>query len=187
MTMQEQSRYETRSGRVVKVQENGGIVFDHVNGYITSEVVPDAEEFFEARKDDELGRWRWPEDRKFVVYGRDDGGARVVDETTGDNWFYRREDAVHVGDPYFAASAFWEAHPARPVWADAEAVIWRNGAYLPQVAQRDLGERNNGWWWCDEQDGGRWRSEAELARIIGTAEVRILVATSLTDTDGARR
>ncbi|MCT1363917.1 hypothetical protein [Microbacterium sp. p3-SID131] len=114
MTMQEQSRYETRDGRVVTVQENGAIVFDHVNGYITSEVVPDAEEFFEARKDDELGRWRWPEDRKFVVYGRDDGGARVVDETTGDNWFYRREDAVHVGDPYFAASAFWEAHPVEP-------------------------------------------------------------------------
>ncbi|WP_336642838.1 hypothetical protein [Microbacterium sp. MMO-113] len=122
MTMQEQSRYETRSGRVVKVQENGGIVFDHVNGYITPEMVPDAEEFFEARKDDELGRWRWPEDRKFVVYGRDDGGARVVDETTGDNWFYRREDAVHVGDPYFAASAFWEAHPVEPKPTAAEIV-----------------------------------------------------------------
>lgn len=124
MTMREMSRYETRSGRVVKVQENGGIVFDHINGYITAEVVPDAAEYFEARKDDELGRWRWPEDRKFVVYGRDDGGARVVDESTGDNWFYRREDAVHVGDPFYAASAYWEAHPVLP-WASAQpGDIW---------------------------------------------------------------
>lgn len=111
MTMQEQSRYETRGGRVVKVQENGGIVFDHINGYITPEMVPDAEEFFEARKDDELGRWRWPEDRRFVVYARGADAVRVVDETTGYNWFYRRGQVAHVGRPMDAANAYWEAHP----------------------------------------------------------------------------
>ncbi|SDR71197.1 hypothetical protein SAMN04489809_3471 [Microbacterium paraoxydans] len=124
------------SGRAVKVGEDGTLVFDHVNGYLTPEMVPDAEEFFAARKDEELGRWRWPEDRKFVVYGRDDGGARVVDETTGDNWFYRREDVVHASDPFWAACAFWEAHPALP-WAGARPgdiwVLTLNDISLPDV------------------------------------------------------
>jgi hypothetical protein len=109
------------SGRVVKVQENGGIVFDHVNGYITSEVVPDAEDFFEARKDDTLGRWRWPEHPEFVVYERAEG-VLVLDETTGDNWFYRPGHVAHVGRALDAAIAYWQAHPVEPKPTAAEIV-----------------------------------------------------------------
>ena len=124
MTMQEQSRYETRSGRVVKVQENGGIVFDHVNGYITPEMVPDAEEFFEARKDDELGRWRWPENPDYVVYVKCESesepraGVRVLHERTGRSRDISRV-VVNACDATVsrfgrAARAYFEAHPVEP-------------------------------------------------------------------------
>ena len=117
MTMQEQSRYETRSGRVVKVQENGGIVFDHVNGYITPEMVPDAAEYFESRKDDELGRWRWPENPDYVVYPMVHD-VQVLCERDAFSMPLTRAEVEAKPDAsnraWLAARAYFEAHPIEP-------------------------------------------------------------------------
>lgn len=183
---QEKQQFKTRSGRVVKVGEDGTLMFDHVNGYLTPESALDAEEFYEAKRDADRGRWRWPENRNYVVYPNDGVVIWTLDELTGVSHMNTRE-GLQTDQHGDAARAYFEAHPVRRAWADAEVVVWQNGAYLPQIAQRDLDTLNRGWWWCDDPEGGRWRSEDELARVIGAAEVRGLAAMGLDDTDGARR
>ncbi len=57
------------------------------SAHIDAEMVPTLREFFQAERDEELGRWRWPDDPDFVVYAEDDGVHNVVNEkehpTTG--------------------------------------------------------------------------------------------------------
>lgn len=54
-----------------------------------------------------------------------------------------------------------------PLPTDLGAVItWRDGAYLPQIAQLDAGERRLGWRWTTD-DGGRWMTAHDLEIVIG--------------------
>ena len=52
--------FRARSGRTVSARSDGSVMFDHANGYLSPASVMDAEEFFQARRDAELGRWRYP-------------------------------------------------------------------------------------------------------------------------------
>lgn len=174
---QEQNRFQARSGRTIKVGEDGSLIFDHVNGYLGTDSVFDAEEYFQAKRDAELGRWRWPENPHYVVYA-DGDRAVVVDERNGDRTHYLR--TLCEGSPaevsadglHAAVHAYFEAHPdGTPDWADAEVIVWDDGAYLPQIAQRDL-VGDKGWWWGDEPGGGQWRSAEDLAKIVGGATVQ---------------
>lgn len=76
-----------------------------------------------------------------------------------------------------AARAYFEAHPERKprAWTDADVITWRDGAYLPQIAQKDTGHSSLGWRYSDETDA-RWYTEDELASFIGDADVTVLVA-----------
>lgn len=174
--------FKARSGRTVRMLENGDVAFDHSNGYLAASVVFDAEEYFQAKRDADLGRWRWPENPHYVVYpNANDGQVVVVDERDGVRAHYSRSLCATTAPPridgiHAAAHAYFEAHPERKPWEDAEAVVWDNGASLPQIAQRDLSALDRGWWWCDEPDGPIWRSTDELAIVIGAAEVRALAS-----------
>ena len=93
-------------------------------------------EFFLHERDQELGRWRWPENPEFVVYPKGtseaepDPGVRVVHEVSGRSRDIGREvvgacDAT-VSRFGKAAQAYFDAHPLpKPAWHDAKpGEVW---------------------------------------------------------------
>lgn len=117
--------YKTRSGRVVVIGEDGSLSIDHKRGYLSPEVVMDVEEWAQAKRDAELGRWRWPENPDYVVY-RDTSGDAIVfrEQTSVGGILYRRGDDV-VDLESEAARAYFEAHPGRKPWQAAKpGEVW---------------------------------------------------------------
>lgn len=97
------------------------------------ETVKALREFFQHERDEELGRWRWPEKPEWVVYAKRPGfsahnGADllVINEAYGESMEYSR--ALDDGTEYveqderaaLAARAYFEAHPERKPWEDAK-------------------------------------------------------------------
>lgn len=133
--------FRARSGRTVQSNEDGSVTFEGVRGYIAPEQVFDAQEFFQAQRDLELGRWRWPENPDYVVYRRDAYPAgtrrvRVINERSGD-FSDTIEGSRFEGVFKDAARAYFEAHPERKAWEDAKpgeawllTVNGTEGAYL---------------------------------------------------------
>lgn len=83
-------------------------------------------EFFQAERDAELGRWRWPEDLDYVVYAVDSGWF-VLNEQTGATKHYGYRDHAQVGNSLLsqAARAYFEAHPEPKPWEDAKpGEVW---------------------------------------------------------------
>lgn len=95
-------------------------------------VVMALREFFRAERDEELGRWRWPENPNHVVYLSDERGTsgsrrvNVVNESTGyARTVVEKMLGVAPGDFDSAAAAYFEAHPERTPWDDAQhGEIW---------------------------------------------------------------
>ncbi|KUF05548.1 hypothetical protein [Leucobacter sp. G161] len=83
-------------------------------------------EFFLHERDKELGRWRWPENRAFVVYPQPDGTVTVLDEVIGDGLFtcYGRATDEQTTEGA-AALAYFAAHPEPRPWHDAKpGEVW---------------------------------------------------------------
>ncbi len=81
-------------------------------------------EFFQHERDEELGRWRWPENPQYVVYPRGDSGVRVLDEGSGigsARLIHRNGDPDNPTAEYQAAYAYFEAHSERKPWDTASA------------------------------------------------------------------
>lgn len=130
--------FKAASGREVKSGEDGSLSFDRRNGYLSPRCVMDAEEFFRAKRDAELGRWRWPLNPDYVVY-RDktpageptDGTVVVIHEPSGDR-LWADPDGGSSGDGGTAqlmreaAFAYFVTHPfTRKPWQGAEAgEVW---------------------------------------------------------------
>lgn len=130
--------FRARSGRTVRAKADGSVVFDHVNGYLGPEQVFDAEEFFQAKRDAELGRWRHPQNPDYVVYPDEDGDVVVLNEGEGisSSLIIRRDLAQRNPDhpATQAARAYFEAHPERKPWEDADdGEVWVlvSGEYRP--------------------------------------------------------
>lgn len=83
-------------------------------------------EFFLHERDKELGRWRWPENRAFVVYPQPDGTVTVLDEVIGDGLFVRYGRATDEQTAECAAArAYFDAHPEPRPWHDAKpGEVW---------------------------------------------------------------
>lgn len=83
-------------------------------------------EHFQAARDTELGRWRWPEYPEYVVYPEaDPDSVLVFDEATGANWKVDR--ALNQAGNYLhaAARAYWAAHPEPKPWHSAKpGEVW---------------------------------------------------------------
>lgn len=121
--------FRARSGRTVRHGEDGTVTFHLGNGYLSPETAMDAEEFFQAQRDVELGRWRWPENPEYVVYPFENGeGLTSLSERTGVSTTYlTREAAISDESSYLApaAHAYLEAHPERKPWHDAKpGEVW---------------------------------------------------------------
>lgn len=130
--------FKTRSGRIVKPQPDGSIGFAGLNGYLGKSIVMDAEEYFQAKRDAELGRWRYPLAPDYVVYrdkaragGLTDGTVVVIHEPSGDRAWMDPDGAYSVdggtapaiteaGRAYFKAFPFtrkpWQSARPGEVW-----------------------------------------------------------------------
>lgn len=110
----------------MRVERDHGDVFINKDTPIASVFLADGtalalREFFQAERDEELGRWRWPKNPNFVVYAEDDGVHNVVNENTGLSLMatrggVKRHDDAHAD----AARAYFDAHPERKPWHDAK-------------------------------------------------------------------
>lgn len=84
-------------------------------------------EWYRAREDERLGRWRWPADPGYVVY-QSSNGVHVVRESDGLSLFYAERAVAEKYpdyDPARAAAAYFEAHPERRPWEDAKpGEVW---------------------------------------------------------------
>ncbi|MFJ4997138.1 hypothetical protein ACIP5T_03235 [Microbacterium sp. NPDC088619] len=92
--------------------------------FANADVVIGLREFFQHERDEELGRWRWPEKPEFVVYGEYRRGeeqrfVRVIHEHDGAAVVvYEQGSDIRPNHP--AAQAYFEAHPDRKSWHDAK-------------------------------------------------------------------
>lgn len=111
------------SGRVIKPLEDGTITFAGSHGYLAPRTAMDAEEYFQAKRDEELGRWRWPENPGYVVYAPVGYShyVRVLDERSAILEVIHREHLEGRGSLMAqAARAYFAAHPDRKPWEEAQ-------------------------------------------------------------------
>ncbi|GGH33977.1 hypothetical protein [Microbacterium album] len=81
-------------------------------------------EFFLHERDEQLGRWRWPENPDYVVYPREERRVRVIHEPTGDFADSVRGTTI-PGPVKDAARAYFDAHPEPKPWRDAKpGEVW---------------------------------------------------------------
>lgn len=91
-----------------------------------------AREFFHAERDEALGRWRWPENPNVVAWASrrtNEKDVTVFDEAAGYVGYFERADVTdaHFGEGLIrgAARAYFEAHPERKPWEDAQdGEVW---------------------------------------------------------------
>lgn len=125
---------ETDLGPVVRIWE--GYARDKENNrlrgfsYLNDRDVEALREFFQHERDQELGRWRWPENPDMVVQA-DKGGERawVMNERNQqiNGWMWRCDlDLVtHHAQVVAAARAYFAAHPEPKPWHEAvEGEVW---------------------------------------------------------------
>lgn len=122
--------FKARNGLNVRQAENGGVEVGKPGylDYTTPAATFALEEFFQAKRDAELGRWRWPLNPDYVVYP-DGTSRRVVRETDGASLsvsLHDRKVMTTYLDSYVgAARAYDEAHPERKPWEDTQyGEVW---------------------------------------------------------------
>ena len=77
--------------------------------------------FFQAERDEELGRWRDPKNPDLVCYQRRDDTVYVLDERTGFTYARTRSDIIDGSDQYgIVADRYFQAHPEPKQWEDAQ-------------------------------------------------------------------
>lgn len=85
-------------------------------------------EFFQAERDEELGRWRWPKNPDYVIYPDEDGDVVVLGERDGRYGILQTRATLDRYPSSFgaeAARAYFDAHPTRKPWEDAKpGEVW---------------------------------------------------------------
>lgn len=123
-------KFEASNGITVSVDR--GVQFGTDRGWgfygILGQEWEAMREFFRAERDEELGRWRWPENPDYVVY-RDGTSRRIVRESDGKSFSASLHDrkvmTTYLDSWIGAARAYDEAHPERKPWHDAkEGEVW---------------------------------------------------------------
>jgi len=80
-------------------------------------------EFYQARRDERLGRWRWPENPQWVVYRDEIADVLVLNEASGEEAGRFTPDTVENfprAEGADAARAYFDAHPEPKPWHDAK-------------------------------------------------------------------
>lgn len=76
----EQGVFKASSGREVAEREDGSVMIGAADGYLSEAAAMDAAEFFQARRDLELGRWRDPLEPDRYALLQMNGRVYVYDE-----------------------------------------------------------------------------------------------------------
>ncbi|WP_136057290.1 hypothetical protein [Microbacterium sp. K24] len=147
--------------RILELAEGVGFILPDQSDYskfgITAAKAEAIVEWGLAKRDAEIGRWRWAENPNFVVYPHE-RGVVVVDEKAGTNGYYQRGEYTRSPDAD-AAHAYFEAHPEPKPWEDAkpgESWKLREEMAYPGMAFRT---EEMGWLWAT----GR---PVDLTRIV---------------------
>lgn len=126
-------------------------------------------EFFQAEKDAELGRWRWPDNPDYVVY-KDGTSRRVIRESSGSfmqvSLHDRKVMTTYLDSYVGAARAYDEAHPERKPWRDAkEGEVWivtpskaytlGEQANYPAIFQAGMFRDHGGSWGAEDLTAAR--------------------------------
>ena len=94
--------------------------------YLNDRDVEALREFFQHERDQELGRWRDPENLHRVAYATSPQTVLIMDESTGRGAEYSRQTANASSDNYGdrlkrqSARAYFAAHPEPKPWHDAK-------------------------------------------------------------------
>lgn len=133
---------------------------DVASAYLGFEEMVAWREFFRAERDEELGRWRWPENPDYVVYPDEDGDVVVINEGKGisSSIIIRRDIGTRNPDhpSTKAARAFFDAHPERKPWHDAKpGEVWAvtiDGVERALLVEHEqFTDGNEGWYFAEPE------------------------------------
>ena len=127
----------------IKAYENGSaqLLWDWSDMELPTADFKTLREYFQAERDEELGRWRDPEIPDMVVYPHDDVTITVLDEVDGKRFWWTRGDELDAHQerlPGFdTARAYFQAHPEPKPWDAAQPdeiwVLTINGYSAPYL------------------------------------------------------
>lgn len=101
----------------------------HTERQFAADDVQALREFFQHERDQELGRWRWPENPEYVVYRASGSRAVVIKELTGESRAINtlgtvKGLALPVNDLFERAATAWRNVSRKP-WHDAKpGEVW---------------------------------------------------------------
>ena len=115
----------------IKTYENGSaqLLWDWSDMELPTADFKTLREYFQAERDEQLGRWRDPEIPDMVVYPHDDVTITVLDEVDGKRFWWTRGDELDAHQERFpgfdTARAYFAAHPEPKPWDAARPdEIW---------------------------------------------------------------
>lgn len=126
------SDFKASNGCEIGVSDSGGLrVFGSIIRTVLTPSEADAlREFFQHERDEQLGRWRWPENPNYVVYPCDEF-VRVMNEKEAEAIAVLgpdddRQPAQSEFDEFrVAVNAYFDAHPQLMPWHDAKpGEVW---------------------------------------------------------------
>ena len=122
--------FEASNGEELNVAPTGHLIIPPVTTGLGERTQQALREFFQHERDQELGRWRWPENPDMVVQA-DKGGERawVVNERnhqiTGWVWRVDLDCSTAHAQVVAAARAYFAAHAEPKPWHEAvEGEVW---------------------------------------------------------------
>ncbi|HLS01115.1 MAG TPA: hypothetical protein VK054_03920 [Beutenbergiaceae bacterium] len=109
----------------VRIKANPSMPWRYMDGYCPGTDLDTAmAEYYQHRRDVELGRWRDPENPYMVCYPFGPKVVRVLDETAGLRWDINRHDEdgylPTTSDVREAAARYFEQHPEPKPWHNAQ-------------------------------------------------------------------
>lgn len=131
------NEYKTSNGATVYLDSDGRLKFQRDSPLCANTLedfwVQAAREYFQAERDEELGRWRDPENPDWVCYLAKEDSVHVFNEQTGNRAFYWLRDSLPARlwlegaerDSYDAARRYFAAHPEPMPWDAARpGEVW---------------------------------------------------------------
>lgn len=112
--------FTARNGAIIHRTPSGKLAIGNY-AVLNSHEEQALREFFQHERDQELGRWRWPENPDYVVYTVGDGWL-ALSERSGNSKHYSRREHAQVGTSILthAMRAYLDAHPEPKPWHDAK-------------------------------------------------------------------
>lgn len=173
-------KFVASNGMTVGIDQFGvGFFTSKPHGFMTlaEDEMRAMREFFQHERDEELGRWRWPDDPRYVVYPLEGGDeVRVLDDGRGQSVTARRSNLTPgITHTHFvgAALAYFAAHPEPKPWGSAKNnEVWAlrfsdQHGFLPYAVKIDEGGPRFWWTGNEGQSAGYFAREfAEGHRIF---------------------